>query len=339
MKTLPNKLAYRKGMEISEGIILNELQSDKVTNLGLKTFSELEAINKQKETNGIANPLSPAEKVYLNNDEDTLKISYKIRFNGINSSPEIVLNDVFYDYFTNNIKRLKEENPDVIVNLAEAYAYNIVIGLVGFRNRDNSHDIRTTVKAKLYMDKEGEYDIEEETLNFDDQNYRMFSKGPFGKTLKNRQKIDKIKTENFEKLVEYIAKALKAEHNDLLMLEIDVLNEFKIGKGALIYPSELFTDREEKEYYKSLSYKKERYALTPEKIGNAIRTIDSFFKSDVINVTPVEPNGGNLRLGVALRGRGDDLYSILKRLEEPLTKEEIFFLLANINRGGLFQQN
>lgn len=80
-------------------------------------------------------------------------------------------------------------------------------------------------------------------------------------------------------------------------------------------------------------------ALRDQKIGNALRTIDTWY-SDFGNqgvVTPIEPMGANLSVGDFLRDRKESAFELLKDIgiTDPETSEGQF-LLAILVRGGVF---
>ena len=81
-------------------------------------------------------------------------------------------------------------------------------------------------------------------------------------------------------------------------------------------------------------------ALREQKIGNALRTIDTWYPAYEERLVPisVEPNGANLDMKEFFRKKGDASgFKLMQRVGEldPETPEGLF-LLACLIRGGVF---
>jgi CRISPR-associated protein Csy3 len=88
-------------------------------------------------------------------------------------------------------------------------------------------------------------------------------------------------------------------------------------------------------------------ALRDQKIGNAIRTIDTWYETgDSVRPIAIEPNGASMDTNEIHRGGkgkfGNDSKSLLKRIDEIEPKEEFnpdaAFLIALMIRGGVFSE-
>lgn len=83
-------------------------------------------------------------------------------------------------------------------------------------------------------------------------------------------------------------------------------------------------------------------ALRDQKIGNAIRTIDTWYDEGAAFPIPVEPNGGCLETNQFYRKNKSDAKALLPKLDElePCSafNPEAAFLIALMIRGGVFSE-
>ena len=157
-----------------------------------------------------------------------------------------------------------------------------------------------------------------------------------------------------EKLVNEFSSALKG--NGMLRLEVSARG--KIGFGQEVFPSQEFIEKAnlKDDVGRILAKTKiesgeEQAYLHPQKIGNALRTIDKWY-SDSIHVAPlpVEPYGVDSRRQKAMRAGKNkkiDFYSFIEKIPE-LTSDmknansadeingNIHFVVACFIRGGVF---
>jgi len=345
---LPTLLGVRKAIEYIEGTFSDNIESDMVCNLGLKGFD-----TKEKDEKGIGNPIRPTEKIYLREGETQLGLKYGLCIVGISDNLEIISSKELHTQFKELINNLRErsvEGVSILRLIAAAYAYNIYIGAPGFRNRDNCSNLSSTINFKELT----ENGLEEGTVSFKG-NGRMLERAPFNKNLENiidsnhpalklleEESEDKLA---FNKIVNMLETSLKNDRSSNSYLELKVETKYTLMEGSLVYPSEIFPgekDKDQKMFYKTLSSRKEYYGLTPEKVNNALRTIDSFFTAEAsVSVTPIEPTAANLKLNSILRGKDSDIFYYLNKILNSndisvLSDKEVFFVLGNFIRGGLF---
>ena len=78
-------------------------------------------------------------------------------------------------------------------------------------------------------------------------------------------------------------------------------------------------------------------ALHSVKVGNAIRTIDDWYKGAEFPIA-AEPFGSVTQRGQAYRKKGEDLYTLMLKWvnNQVVTPQQKNFVLANIIRGGVF---
>ena len=133
-------------------------------------------------------------------------------------------------------------------------------------------------------------------------------------------------------------------------LTLAVTGTVKLARGQEVYPSQEFVqgdDNAPAEGRKSRTLSAIRHenvdhaSMHPQKIGNAIRTIDIWHGSPDFGAISVEPFGSYPVAGVALRmpTTKKDLYSLLGKIDEVSedpTSDLAHFLMANLVRGGVF---
>lgn len=165
-----------------------------------------------------------------------------------------------------------------------------------------------------------------------------------GGTIEKRWAFDgwKIGLKNFEdesvnELGELISKTLSGE-NSYLLLSVEA--HAKIGCGQEVYPSqELVTKSDEKS--KVLYSVDGIAAMHSQKIGNAIRTIDTWYE-DGTEVPPiaVESYGAVTNLGVAFRtpNKKNDFYSLFDSfgMGQSIAPDQEHYVVAMLVRGGVF---
>lgn len=216
--------------------------------------------------------------------------------------------------------------------LAKRYALNIANGRFLWRNRIGAEKLEIVVTAKL--------GTEDRSWKFNGYEY----------SITNFDKTDS----KVEELAELIADVFSAEtecnkESKYLLLEISA--HALLGKGQDIYPSEeLILNKE-----KSSTTKKSKVlyqvnggaAMHSQKIGNAIRTIDTWYPLEVENniklPIAVEPYGSVTSKGRAYRKAKDvnfydlfDCYSIGESLDNEMDEH---YVMAVLIRGGVFGES
>jgi CRISPR-associated protein Csy3 len=147
-------------------------------------------------------------------------------------------------------------------------------------------------------------------------------------------------------LADRIAAALSSQ-NDFLMLEITGFA--KVGKAQEVYPSEelvLNKGNSKSEKRKVLYDVDGIAAMHSQKIGNALRTIDTWYPeySELIGPIAVEPYGAVTNMGKAFRTPKDkqDFYTFFDKFAwgEKLDRiEDEHYVMAVLVRGGVFGES
>lgn len=204
--------------------------------------------------------------------------------------------------------------------LASRYAYNLANGRFLWRNRVGAEAVEVHVQHIV----DG---VPQKTWTFD------------GLNLSTRDFAPGDAAEPLAELGEVIAAGLAGSKHVLLQVTAFA----RLGGGQEVYPSqELIMERGRGDKSKTLYAVDGIAGIHSQKLGNAIRTIDTWHP-DVDEVGPiaVEPYGSITTLGKACRKPGDkiDFYTLLDNWllkdKEP-SLEQQHFVMATLIRGGVF---
>ena len=254
--------------------------------------------------------LQTVDTASLPADSDTLKLQFTLRVLGDVGLPSSC-NDAEYQ------KALQEKVGNYLTTnqceeLAARYASNLANGRFLWRNRLGAEAV--TILIQLGDSEEIEFD-----------GYR--------------RSIDVLEadTADLKKVAQYIQTGLMENDNHRL---IKVTALVKLGAGQEVFPSqELVQDPEKSKHLYSVDGVA---GMHSQKIGNAIRTIDTWHSAvDSVGAIAVEPYGSVTNRGMAYRQpkQKDDFYSlfdnwVLKDKEPSLDQQH--YVLAVLIRGGVF---
>lgn len=120
---------------------------------------------------------------------------------------------------------------------------------------------------------------------------------------------------------------------------LEVVSCAKLGQGQEVYPSEeLVTEKGDKG---RVLYSTDGVAaMHSQKIGNAIRTIDTWYQDAASRPIAVEAYGAVTNLGIAYRKPTDkkDFYTLFDRFGQgvKLDADDLHYVMAMLVRGGVF---
>lgn len=270
--------------------------------------------------------LQTVDSASLTMDEDTLKLEFTVK----------VLSGVQYPSACNDPKHyesIKKMGEDFIAEngfkeLSRRYALNLANGRFLWRNRVGAEKIEVHVVA---LKEDG---VEKEWI-FDAYD---FSLKDFGDT-----------SDDVEELAGLIAEVLCGERNYLLLKVTAFTFE---GQGQEVYPSEemiLNKDKVEGREKKSkiLYQVNDIAAMHSQKLGNAIRAIDTWYPSfDEVETGPiaVEPYGAVTNMGMAYRTPKEkkDFYTLFDDYSNGVdldSDDDKNYVMAVLVRGGVFGKN
>ncbi|MDK1706312.1 type I-F CRISPR-associated protein Csy3 [Serratia rubidaea] len=245
-------------------------------------------------------------------DADTLKVSFTLRVLGNLSQPSVCNDQEYQAELAKVIQSYIEQHG--FKELAGRYAENLANGRFLWRNRIGAEEIVITVKGKEKVWR----------FNAADYSLREFSR-PLGDLAELAQEIEQGLT-----------------GNSFAFFCVDA--EVRLGKGQEVFPSqELVLDSNSKKS-KVLYQVSDIAAMHSQKIGNALRTIDTWYPDAVeLDLGPiaVEPYGSVTSRGKAYRQPKQkmDFYTLL---DNWVTKgqvpevEQQHYVMAILVRGGVF---
>ena len=257
--------------------------------------------------------LQETEICCLRTDCDTLVAKTSVKIIPFNGTP----NNCNSPLFTEKLKAIVALyiKTHGFNELARRYANNIANGRWLWRNRVGAQNITITVECVT--------DGDTESLVF---NSKELSISDFSST-----------DDNINKLSDLIAAALRDEH----FLTLYVTAEVVIGYGHQAFPSEemnIDDDKRGKELFQTDGVA----GLHSVKVGNALRTIDTWYKlgSDVMPIS-VETFGSVTNMGVAFRQPVDnhDFYTLFDNWMEKDVEPSVdnqHYVMAMLIRGGVF---
>ena len=264
--------------------------------------------------------LQTVEVATLPADADTLKVQFTVRVLAGTGQPS-ACNDAAYRQ-----KLLATVNGYVAQHggfdeLAKRYAANLANGRFLWRNRIGAEQVEVTV-AQL---KDG---APVASWTFDALSHDM------GKLTASAGDKDKLQA-----LADVVAAGLGGNSHVLLQVTAFV----RIGFGQEVFPSqELILDRGRGDKSKTLYDVAGVAAIHSQKLGNAIRTIDTWYPEAAENgPIAVEPYGSVTTQGKAYRQPKEkvDFYNLLDGWiikDKTPDVEQQHFIIATLIRGGVF---
>ena len=306
-----NTASTLKLIESVRGTISNRLKAA-VKNDPVKLNAEVEKAN-----------LQTVDVCSLGTEQDTLKLHFTLKILGGLAQPSACNNSLFKQSYSSAVNNYIQANG--CRELAKRYALNIANARFLWRNRVGAENIEVQVKA---LNKDA---VQEWT--FDATKY----------STRNFQNID----QDVESLSTRIAETLSSEE-DFLLLEINCFA--KVGKAQEVYPSEeLVLDKGKGRKSKILYAVNEQAAMHSQKIGNALRSIDTWypeFDDPETSSGPIaiEPYGAVTNLGKAYRTPKDkqDFYTFFDNWArgDALNRiEDEHYVMAVLIRGGVFGES
>jgi len=346
---LGTTLAFRRALEITDASMYTE--SDEGVNTpivsfrhGMRTTKGYDTTKESgaalKDNGDDSSNLSYVEMAKLNADDSILNIKFGITILPIYTHPEMADSNEKYNLIVQKNNLLLED--EAVDTVSRFYAYKIINGSWGWRNRDVASSISVSVTSK----------------NEDFQNIKMHDVEtmPLHPVLTSIQKefdeIDPlVQFENeLKPLTKLIKKALLGEIKPLVL---EIKGKFVMQNGATVYPSQLFSPVEVKVGKSPLgkrlftmpfnSKDVKNVGITAEKINNALRKFDLVCDEDGNErVLSIDPNGSDTITKKAYRGANKRLIDLYKRLLfgefETLSENDKIFLVGSLVRGGLFQE-
>lgn len=254
----------------------------------------------------------------LGKNQDTLRVNFTLKVLGGIEKPSASNGKIFNESYPKVAQEYVERTS--FKELAQRYATNIANARFLWRNRVGAEKVEVVVKIN-----------NEQELIF---NAKDFSLNKFDSS-----------DSKLQILANKISEALSGK-TEFLLLDINAYA--MVGKAQEVYPSEeLVLDKGKGDKSKILYHVNNVAAMHSQKIGNAIRTIDTWyseFADNGNNPIAAEPYGAVTNLGKAFRNPKDksDFFTLFDRfaLGEKLESEnEEHYVMAVLVRGGVFGQS
>jgi CRISPR-associated protein Csy3 len=265
----------------------------------------------------IENPnLQTVDVATLPADADTLKVSFTLRVLAGAGTPSACNSADYQEKLLAIVQTYTKSQG--FGELARRYAHNLANGRFLWRNRLGAEQIEVQVSQWA----KGQA---AQTWTFDalDHSLRDFS----------------ASSADLTKLAALLEQGLSGSQHVLLQITAYV----RVGAGQEVFPSqELILDKEKADKSKTLYTVKDVAAMHSQKLGNAIRTIDTWYLDDGgLGPIAVEPYGSVTSQGKAYRQPKAkmDFYSLF---DAWVLKDQVpdvmqqHYVMANLVRGGVF---
>ncbi len=263
----------------------------------------------------IQNPnLQTVDVATLPSDADTLKVSFTLRVLGGAGTPSACNNADYQDKLLDRMKGYVDEQG--FGELARRYAANLANGRFLWRNRVGAEQVEVRVSQLV-----------------DGAASKVWTFDALSMSLR-----DFAATSSLDELSALIAEGLASNRHVLL----EVVAFARLGRAQEVFPSqELILDKGSSRKSKTLYVVSGVAGMHSQKIGNALRTIDTWYSTDDTAPIAVEPYGSVTTLGKAYRQPKDkaDFYTLLDGWlikDKVPSPEQQHFVMATLIRGGVF---
>ena len=287
------------------GTISNRLKTN-IANDALKLDAEIQKPNPQR-----------VDTAALPMHDDTLKLTFTLRVLGGLSTPSACNSKEYQEALSAVIEDYA--NREGFAELAKRYAENLANGRFFWRNRVGAESVEVRI-SHLVDDKISQSWV------FDGYSFNLRQ---FGEN-----------AGDLHSLAELVQKGLAGDAFVLLKIEAFA----KLGEGQEVFPSQELvmdggSDSNKSKYLYSVNGVA---AMHSQKIGNALRSIDTWYpEADTYGPIAVEPYGSVTSRGSAFRRPQDkeDFYSLLDgwvlKGNVPSIGNQ-HYVMATLIRGGVF---
>ncbi len=332
--TTASVLAFERKLDPSDalfsaGIWAARDQSDKWAPVLLRAKSVRGTISNRLKTKdqdpakldaAIENPnLQTVDVAMLPAEADTLKVRFTLRVLPGTGEPSACNDAAYRQKLHQTVQSYVQQQG--FTELARRYAHNLASGRFLWRNRAGAEAV--SVQIARVQDGRAAYQWTFDALATP---LRSFDTPPESKAAMGE-------------LAQLMAQGLAGTEHLLLQVTAFV----RAGAGQEVFPSqELVLDRGRGDKSKTLYHVSDVAAMHSQKIGNALRTVDSWHAGvDEVGPIAAEPYGSVTTQGKAYRQpkEGQDFYSLLDDWvlrDKPLTVEQQHFVIAILIRGGVF---
>lgn len=318
---LPSVLAFSRKLEVSDALMTSgtwhninkedEWEDIKLLPNGKRNRATHSQHGEKDPKKGEPN-LSWGDDAALPHDADILRVKFSLKIMGNLKEPTACNDPEFERVLSKSISGYKEKYK--FTELATRYAHNIANGRFLWRNRVGAEKVLVKVRH-------GDHQV----WTFNDHG------------LDN----DKFASpaEDLMTLAKVVQSGLQGDSFEYLKITAFA----KLGTGQHVWPSqEMALNIPKGEKSKILFQLNNCAAIHSEKIGNALRTIDTWYSTNENNpAIAVEPYGSVTTRGVAHRKSKNDFYTLLNKWltdNNDVDEQEQHYIIATLIRGGVFSR-
>jgi len=268
----------------------------------------------------IQNPnLQTVDLATLASDADTLRVGFTLRVLSGTGTPSACNNSEYHTRLLEVVRGYVQEHR--FTELAHRYASNLANGRFLWRNRIGAENVE--VQVAHLVDGVPTQSWAFNALELELRNFKIPASAEPG----------------LKELAELISEGLEGKRHVLLSVTAFV----RLGDGQEVFPSqELILDKGTSKKSKTLYAVSGVAGMHSQKLGNAVRTIDTWHaKQEEYGPIAVDPYGSITTLGTACRNPKlkQDFYSLLDNWLVKNQKPEVdqqHFVIATLVRGGVF---
>lgn len=325
---VPSVLAFNRKIEPSDALMQAGLWSNRDKAENWQNINLHEKRNRgTKSQYGVADEEKIDPNLVWGDDTrlpfelDTLKVFFTVKFLGNIAEPTTHNRPEFEQKLKTKFQEYSEKVG--FLTLAQRYVYNLVNARFLWRNRLGAEKISVQIKNSETG----------QVWNFEDA-YQY-----------GLNTFDTVQDKQITEIATVVAQSFKEDH--YLLLEVAAFA--KVGEGQHVFPSqEMVMDipkgQKSKYLYEIKTQQGSCAGIHSEKIGNAIRTIDTWYVDETMDTKPaiaVEPYGSVPNRGIAYRTSQTDFYTLLINWLEgkESAEDDQHFIVANLIRGGVFGGN
>ena len=254
----------------------------------------------------------------LPSEADTLRIRFTLRVLSGAGTPSACNNADYQRKLQETVAGYVQSNG--FGELARRYAYNLANGRFLWRNRMGAEQI----EVRVHQLKQGE---QVQTWVFNARDFDMRS-------------FDAQGNEDVGALAGVIGQGLNNAHYVLL----EVIAYARMGDGQEVFPSQemILLERDKNDKSKTLYAIGGVAGMHSQKVGNALRTIDTWYQDDEgLGPIAVEPYGSVTSRGKAYRQPKQkmDFYTLLDQWvlrDKKPAEDQQHYVMATLIRGGVF---
>lgn len=263
--------------------------------------------------------LQKVDVATLPDGADTVKVIFTLRVLGGTGKPSACNSADYQAKLLATVQGYVQANG--FAELGQRYAYNLANGRFLWRNRIGAEQVEVLVEQLVRGQPVRQWTFDALELSLRDFNAPASAAAAV------------------QALGEVVTQGLASQGHVLLRVTAFA----RVGNGQEVYPSqELILDKDTSQKSKTLYEVQGVAGIHSQKLGNALRTIDTWH-SDAADLGPiaVEPYGSVTTLGKACRRPTDklDFYSVLDNwlLKDKVPEQnQQHFVMAILIRGGVF---